>query len=105
MVFLRILIHLHHRFLNGLLGVSLLHGSKERHDFSLIHHHCTDSVDDFKVFQLGFLVAQLLELLLQVRDFLFGLVDFGKPSGISDSYSGLLSLNRASSVGVKMVLP
>ena len=55
-----------------LFRLAVLHRGKEGHDLILVHDHRTDGVDDFKVFQLGFLVVKLLELPLQVLDLLLG---------------------------------
>ena len=70
----------------SLFRLAVLHRGKERHDLILVHDHRADGVYDFKVFQFGFLVIQLLELPLQVLDLLFGLGDFRtNPSDISGS--------------------
>ena len=51
----------------GLLRrLAALHGGEESHDLILVHDHSADGVDDLKVFQLGFLVVQLVKLLLNI---------------------------------------
>ncbi len=62
----------------GLLRrLAALHGGEESHDLILIHDHSADSADDLKVFQLSFLVVQLIELLLDVCCLAFELGNIG----------------------------
>ena len=63
----------HLRFSHIGLRCAALHGGEESHNLILVHDHCPDGVDDLKVFHLGFLAAQLLELLLKVLDLLLNL--------------------------------
>ena len=62
----------------GLLRrLAALHGGEESHDLILVHDHSADGVDDLKVFQLGFLVVQLVKLLLNICCLAFELGNVG----------------------------